>query len=355
MTIPMSDATTAQLPATREGDFPPSASGAAPARSRSRVVTVLCWLALLPGAGWLVARLAGWDSSFPLTQLMAFTPYVAAASLAALLLALGLRRWRAAGLALLVVALFAGVVGPRWLPDSDPLAGAQGPTLRVLTANTLAGDADPKVLVDLVRQHDVQVLALQELTPGFVDAARAAGLFELLPHLALHPDDGTEGSGIASRYPLRDDGHRVNPGGFWQAKAEITVPAPDGGGARQVLVESAHPFSPYAAEVTDLWLRSFDGQPKATADGPARILLGDFNATLDHRPLRDLIDSGYRDAADVVGAGLVGTWGWYDDKAIPPVTIDHVLADRRVGVRQVRVFDLPGSDHRPVLAELVLP
>jgi hypothetical protein len=39
----------------------------------------------------------------------------------------------------------------------------------------------------------------------------------------------------------------------------------------------------------------------------------------------------------------------------PPVTIDHVLADARCGWRAVRVFPVPHSDHRAVLAELVLP
>jgi endonuclease/exonuclease/phosphatase family metal-dependent hydrolase len=37
------------------------------------------------------------------------------------------------------------------------------------------------------------------------------------------------------------------------------------------------------------------------------------------------------------------------------VTIDHVLADRRVGVREVEVLEIPGSDHSAVLAEIVLP
>jgi hypothetical protein len=32
-----------------------------------------------------------------------------------------------------------------------------------------------------------------------------------------------------------------------------------------------------------------------------------------------------------------------------------VLADERCGVRDLEVIDLPGSDHRAVLAELVLP
>jgi hypothetical protein len=35
--------------------------------------------------------------------------------------------------------------------------------------------------------------------------------------------------------------------------------------------------------------------------------------------------------------------------------IDHVLADKRVGVRTVSVHTIPGTDHRAVFAELVLP
>jgi hypothetical protein len=37
------------------------------------------------------------------------------------------------------------------------------------------------------------------------------------------------------------------------------------------------------------------------------------------------------------------------------ITIDHVLADRRFGVAEYGVDDLPGSDHRAIHATLVLP
>ena len=63
---------------------------------------------------------------------------------------------------------------------------------------------------------------------------------------------------------------------------------------------------------------------------------------------------GYRDAADVAGEGLEPTWP-QDEYRSPPVTIDHVLADRRIGFADYDVLDLPGSDHRAVFARLVLP
>jgi endonuclease/exonuclease/phosphatase family metal-dependent hydrolase len=86
---------------------------------------------------------------------------------------------------------------------------------------------------------------------------------------------------------------------------------------------------------------------------PARILAGDFNATLDHATLRGPLDSGYADAAEQRGDGLVATW--QDAGFPPPVAIDHVLVDRRVAVTDYRVFDMPGSDHHAIYAELMLP
>ena len=68
-----------------------------------------------------------------------------------------------------------------------------------------------------------------------------------------------------------------------------------------------------------------------------------------------MISHGYRDAADADGAGLIGTWGTYNGHPLPPVAIDHVLVDRRIGVRDVQVHGVPRSDHRAVLASLMVP
>jgi endonuclease/exonuclease/phosphatase (EEP) superfamily protein YafD len=53
---------------------------------------------------------------------------------------------------------------------------------------------------------------------------------------------------------------------------------------------------------------------------------------------------------------LVPTWPAEDwASRLPGVTIDHVLADSRLGIVDYEVEELPGSDHRPVYAELALP
>ncbi|MEV0427245.1 endonuclease/exonuclease/phosphatase family protein [Micromonospora sp. NPDC050495] len=307
-----------------------------------------CWLAVLPAAAWAVLRLAGLERG-PLVQAVAFTPYVAAGALLPLALALALRRTAPAVVAALAALALVGAVAPRAVGAAQPAVG--GPTLRLLTANLLVGGADPAVLVGLVRDQRVDVLAVQEFTPGIAAELDRLGLATLLPYRVLNPEVGTTGSGLYARYPLGEGGFRRNAGfAFTQAHGTLAVP-----GAPPLRVESAHPAAPYAVEVVPDWWTDLRAQPPATPRGRLSVLAGDFNATLDHAPLRDLIATGYVDAADQVGAGLAGTWGPYDGDPIPPVTIDHVLADRRIAVRSVDTHRLPGSDHRAVLAELRLP
>ncbi|MFC6017500.1 endonuclease/exonuclease/phosphatase family protein [Plantactinospora solaniradicis] len=322
---------------------PPVGAG----RRRRVPLTVVCWLFVAPGLGWAAIRLGGLERG-PLVQLLAFTPYLAAWTVVPLGLALAVRRWWAAGAAALAAVILVGLVAPRALSDEPPVAG--GPILRVLTANLLAGAAEPTALVELVRAQRVDLLAMQEFTPDAEAALDQSGLAGLLPYRQVNPEPGTTGSALYSRLPLRDVGTRRNTGGFSQAYGTVQ---PDAGPA--VLVESVHPMAPATLSRLPAWHDDLRAQPSATPRGPLRILAGDFNATLDHAALRRLLDTGYSDAAASVGAGLTGTWGPYDGDRIPPVTIDHVLVDRRIAVRRVAVFPLPGSDHRPVLAEVALP
>lgn len=310
-------------------------------------MTVLIWLLILPGLLWALVRLGGLDRG-PLVQLLAFTPYVAVWSLVPAVLALGTRRWPAAALAVAVVLAFAVFVLPRAVPgDRGP---ADGVRLRVMTSNLMIGGADANTIVQLVRDRDVDVLAVQEFTPDAKDALAKAGLGDLLPFASLADEPGAPGSGLYSRFPLRQEGSKRNRGGFEQAYGIIEPP-----GAGPLLVESAHPLAPSAPKVSRVWRQDLAAEPHADPDGTPRILLGDFNSTLDHGPLRQLIATGYRDAGAATGQGLIPTWPYEGHPDVPKVTIDHVLVDRRIGVREMSVRRIPRSDHRSIVAELIVP
>jgi endonuclease/exonuclease/phosphatase (EEP) superfamily protein YafD len=279
---------------------------------------------------------------------MAFTPYVAAVAVVVAAAALLTRHWGSGAVALIAAVALCAVVVPRAIPDGG--SAANGPVLRVLSANLLAGSGDERAVLDLVRRLKVDVLALQEFTPGDAAGLVAAGGNDVLPYQALYPQDGVVGSALYSRYPLHDTSLRIHGGGFTQARGTVDVP-----GGPAVHVESVHPQAPSDRLRMPGWERDLRNQPPATVDGPVRVLMGDFNATLDHVALRRLIGTGYRDAASVVGAGFRSTWPYDEKWFIPGVTLDRVLADKRVGVRAARPYRIPGGDHKAIFAELVLP
>jgi endonuclease/exonuclease/phosphatase (EEP) superfamily protein YafD len=297
---------------------------------------------------WAVVRLAGLDRGWPLVQLIAFTPYVAGAAGLAAAVALLARHWPAAGVAgVAALALLAFVLPRAW--GSPAPAGRT--ELRVMAVNLLAGRADAATVVGLVRDRRADVLALQELTPAAQAALAAAGLAGLLPHRALSAQPGVIGSGLYSRHPLGDVRVTVNPGGFHQVAATVDV------AGTPVSVHSVHPLAPATWASTPIWRDGLRGQVPADPTGPPRVLAGDFNATVDHVELRRLLDTGYADAATEVGAGLTPTWPYHGPRSwvTPKVTIDHVLVDRRIGVRDFAAFAVPGSDHRAIIAVLTLP
>jgi endonuclease/exonuclease/phosphatase (EEP) superfamily protein YafD len=317
-----------------------------PKRQR-KVVSVLLWVLVLPALVWFVLRLGGWERG-ALVQLMAFTPYVAGWSLVPLVLAVAARRWNVAAVAFVVVLAFAVIVMPR--VRTGDTGTSYGVELRVMTSNMLLGGADPGAIVRLVQDNKVDVLALQEFTPRGRQALERSGLGRLLPYSSLGDEPGASGSGLYSRFPITGGGDRRYGGGFRQAYGTVQ-PA----GAGPLVIESVHPRAPVSPEYNRPWQRDLADQPEPEADGPPRILLGDFNATLDHRSLRRLIGTGYRDAGDATGKGLVATWPFAAHSGVPKVTIDHVLVDRRIGVRRLSAHRIPDSDHRALIAVLTVP
>ncbi|MFL6054936.1 MAG: endonuclease/exonuclease/phosphatase family protein [Actinoallomurus sp.] len=320
-------------------------------RSRARDILhrPMTWLLVICSV-WSLARLAGADRlpflAGLLVPVLAFTPYAAVVSAVLVVLSLAFRRWRAFGVALAVLGAFAIAVLPRAVGNAAP--AARGPVLRILTANLRLGQASPQALVDLVRRTRADLLSVQEFTPQAGAAFDRAGLGRLLPYKITTPLGSALGSGIYARYPLRPlPMFQVNVIGLAMPHAEMDLPG--GGRVEMMAVHLARPLNPSGV---GQWNRGFVLLPAAERRGAVRVLAGDFNATLDHAPMRQLIAEGYVDAANETGAGLIPTFQkWW----LPLITLDHVLVDARCAVRRVTVYDLPGSDHRAVFAELRLP
>ena len=130
-------------------------------------------------------------------------------------------------------------------------------------------------------------------------------------------------------------------------------------GHRRPTILGVHTHAPVPGSMEE-WLASVEvvvGQCRGGADGtgpapePGLVVAGDFNATLDHAPMKDL--GGCADAGLEAGIGGVSTWPTSSHTTLLGSPIDHVLADSSTWrARSASVLTLSGSDHRALVVEL---
>ncbi len=321
---------------------------------------ILC----VPGAALAMLRLIPWDIGTPWIQLLSGFPaslVLTAAALAAAVLALcldpRLNRTVLAATVTAMMLLQLAMVLPRVLPtggtgrpsQASP-AGQPAPvrTVSVMALNVGPTGVDVEALLAEVRVRNIEILALPELAPPGLEALEVAGLASELPYRALDVDWAGTGSAIFSAFPL-DTEERVPDTIFYQSRAVAAVPGVRGG----VHLTAVHVDSPRPGH-TPHWrqeLRQLGELQLALPGSPPAILLGDFNASQDHREFRDLLATGLTDAAQVAAKGLAPTWPAHSQ--VPPfVALDHVLVTPGIGILDFATFKVPGSDHAAVVAVL---
>ena len=308
-----------------------------------RLVVGLATLVVVACA--LVARYLPFANR-PVLITAAALPFVSAAGpISGVLLALA-RRWRLAGAAATVTATAVAAQLPLFR-TGDPPGG--GPTLRVMSANVLLGQANAESLVSSAGTR-VAVLAVQELTAGGLARLSAAGIDKVFPHRFIDPRPRAAGIGVWSKYPISET-RQVS--GFRMPCISVKLRVPHI--PIDPTVVAVHLASPVYVED---WRHDIDVLPTALRDadqwaaGGSVIVAGDFNSTLDMRPFREaLLD--YSNAAKQVGAGFKPTYP--GRKWIPPLfAIDHVLT-LRCTASDVYTAAIAGSDHRALVAAVHIP
>jgi endonuclease/exonuclease/phosphatase (EEP) superfamily protein YafD len=318
-------------------------------RTARRAVGIVFGVGLLIAVtGGLVARYVEIPGHRTLYAVIA-SPYLIPAALIALLFFALSRRWLMAAVAgCLSVALLMPQLPWYVSADTDPNEVA----VRVMTANMRFGKADPRALADLAAGN-ADVVMLQELTPQAVRGLTAAGMDDVFPHRVLDARSGAAGVGIYSRYPMSDIA-RIPGYQLAMVKARVRVD----GAANEASVLSVHFAAPWPQPIAD-WHSDFAKFPAtlkdfaAQSDGAPILIGGDFNATIDMKPFRELLTDGYRDGAEQAGAGRELTFP--ANRRFPPfMGLDHVLTRNCTAVSS-RTVEIPGTDHRAVLVTVMLP
>lgn len=330
---------------------------------RTRTATIFAWLAVLvalPVAALSVLRAV--PASWPvlLVQLLSFTPWLAIPAAIALVFAFpGRRRWlqilTGALLACQLFWLFPFDGGrPAWADNADTAAVQ----VRAMNINSEFGQADAGTIVQLVRENGVGLLTIQEHTLDLQQRLSSEGLDTVLPFRISDPTDDAAGSATYSRFPLEHAG--LIPDTPFQMPT--TRMRADSGSSVAVLeVTNVHVLPPVDVRIAQ-WRSDLAAVRKVGQQPGHRLLIGDFNATLDHSEFRDILSSGQADGkhpglvdvAAVAGSRLTPTWPM-EGLLLPGIAIDHMVVSADVNSSGYTVHQVPGTDHAAIMATLSIP
>jgi endonuclease/exonuclease/phosphatase (EEP) superfamily protein YafD len=235
--------------------------------------------------------------------------------------------------------------------------------ISLLTYNMQAEEDLLEPMVEVIRNSDADIIALQEMS-GKMAALLDEALADLYPYRALHPMTSPyHGRGILSRYPLLDD--RAWPEEYpipvrlqrvevdvegttitlYNMHAPPSVP----------VFEGPYDVGPRKQQIADL-------VDMAAQESGAVLLVGDFNSTdLDENYAR--ITAHFADTFREVGWGLGFTnpdWQHDNPRRGPSFMpmyqrIDYVFHNDFFTPIEARVWPSSGgSDHRPLFATLAL-
>lgn len=276
----------------------------------------------------------------------ALFPYLAIAAPVSLVLFVLDRRWLLTGAAAAVTAAAIATQVPLFVASTAPASGVD---LRVMSVNLRFGTAHADRLVNEATTQ-AEVLAVQELTPDALARLSVAGVDSEFPFRVVDARFGTAGVGVWSKYPITESSVI---GGYLDPLPSIRIRVPNVVVDPTLLVVHLH--NPWHI---DDWTHDMNRLPTTfreadeRAGGGAVIVAGDFNATLDMRPFRDLLQGGYHDAAEQAGAGFTPTF--LGGRVPPMFAIDHILTLRSTAVAVDTVI-VPGTDHRAIVATVTLP
>jgi endonuclease/exonuclease/phosphatase (EEP) superfamily protein YafD len=280
----------------------------------------------------------------------AATPWLVAPSLLLLAGSLLSRRVYLATLATAVVAYQAKCTRPQARPPTSIGTGADGPRLKVGFANVWRSNTDVEgILAELAAgEHDV--VALAEVTEHHLDAIASVLPPTTYPWRTIEADgsNGSKGLALVSRFPV------VHVEKWWSAghpqlDGSVLVP-----GALPFRILVVHTWGPVGRSHIKSW-RAQLVDIAARAEGERTVIVGDFNATLQHRSFARLVGTRWSDAASRAFGGWRGTWPANRRWRPALFRIDHILVGPEISIRSGRAWRARGSDHRPVSAVLRLP
>jgi endonuclease/exonuclease/phosphatase (EEP) superfamily protein YafD len=319
-----------------------SSGGGAQAMMRlpRRVLLGVVVLATIGLAGvWIIAWIPGW----PFALFEHFRVQYVVSGVVALAVAIALRTPRGIDAIAIVTLLHMLPIGAD-LAASPHRGPANGVAIRVLIANVWTQGEGFAQVRQLIADENPDVIGLVEVDRHWLD--------ELAPALREYTGRLEEPRGDNFGLALYARGALVGSAESLGSPLPSMAADVDVHGTR-LRVLLTHPMPPINGEA--LWLQERQlaaiAEQANAATGPT-LVMGDFNATPWSRVfVRLLRRTGLCDSR--AGFGVQASFP--TGNAVLRIPIDHLLASCSIGVRDRRIGRHVGSDHFPVIVDLVVP
>jgi len=285
-----------------------------------------------------------------LIRAQSFAPYAIVLFVVALLLLAGWavrhpRQGWLVVLPLLGLGLHAYWLAPLYT-GSAPSAEPDATALTVMTINLEGGKTVISPVVETARREGVDVLVVEDVTSESFAEMNRAGIYGIFPYHVHPPGFGDNGIVVLSRTWVGDP-FSEDP----EHRLLLATVETDDGALRLLAVHPRQPTQPVEWHADqERWLAVVRSQHPD-------LVVGDFNATLDQAPLRDLEDEGYRSVTELLNQGWQRTWpanGRYRPLNLFPVPrlvqIDQVMLGGDLAPIGSHTVHLYGTDHLGLVA-----
>ncbi len=324
-----------------------------------KLVTAISYLYCGFLAIWATLALLFGDRWWWLFWLNIGTPYLLVPLLAVLVFNIQARR-RKLWVLIVILAMVGTWMHRDTLAPRTVISAPDAPRLRVMSFNVYGHNQTPEAVIATIISADPDVVGLQELTPE-VAALIQRDLADEYPYQILAPKHSVTGMGMISRYPLQPT-DQVLPG-FWVGDPQVVMLDLQG---TQVTLVNFHAIPLVArilpagsfGEQFDANVRERERQASALVElaasrpGPF-VVTGDLNANEYTQPYA-ILRTAFGDAWHTAGQGFGSTWPAHSD-VIAIVRIDYVFySSDWIAVSAEPITHATGSDHKPVLATLLL-
>jgi endonuclease/exonuclease/phosphatase (EEP) superfamily protein YafD len=232
-----------------------------------------------------------------------------------------------------------------WYLPQPAFAEVNPAQLRIFHSNVLTTNEQYANLISLVREEKPDIAVFVEVSTSWVEELKV--LKDTFPYSVRYQESQGFGSAIYSKLPLENPAVKA----FSQGRKSLLADVKFQGKIVSLLL--AHPniplkdssFSDRNQQLAGI------GEYAAQVKNPV-VVVGDFNTTMWSPFYKSMVKTGgLRNVRS--GFGILPTWPTF--MPVLYIPIDHLLVSKEIGVLKVHTGRNVGSDHLPLITDLLIP